>query len=124
MATILAIDDDKDILNVIETALRERGHTVHCLEDGRNAFEIHQQHKIDLIVTDILMPEFDGIEVIRQFRRECPGLKILAISGGGFTDPQQFLTMAKRLGADATLHKPFDWNKLAATVDDLLKASD
>lgn len=121
MANILVLDDDKDILNLLGTILRQSGHLVHCLEDGRQAFTIHKESPIDLIITDILMPEFDGIEVIRQFRQLSPKLKIIAISGGGYTDPQQFLSMAQRLGADATFNKPFDWNALVATANSLLE---
>ncbi len=123
MANILILDDDKDILNLLGTILRQSGHQVHCLEDGRQAVAIHKESPIDLIITDILMPEFDGIEVIRQFRQLSPELKIIAISGGGYTDPQQFLSMAQRLGADATFNKPFDWNMLVAKADALLGAS-
>lgn len=93
---------------------------MHALSDGRKALEIHKKEPIDLIITDILMPEVDGIEVIRKFRREYPQLKIIAISGGGWTEPQQFLTMASRLGADATFNKPFQWDKLVETVNALL----
>lgn len=121
MAQILIIDDDEDIRTFLSTLLKQLGHEVHCLEDGSKALQLHQKHPIELVITDILMPDFDGIEVIRQFRREVPDLKIIAISGGGYTDPEQFLTMAQRLGADATFHKPFDWTALVGKVDDLLK---
>lgn len=120
MANILVIDDDDDVLVLISTVLKRFNHTVHALSDGRQALEIHKKEPIDLIITDILMPEVDGIEVIRKFRREYPQLKIIAISGGGWTEPQQFLAMASRLGADATFNKPFEWDKLVGTVNDLL----
>lgn len=120
MANILVIDDDDDVLVLISTVLKRFKHTVHALSDGRQALEIHKKEPIDLIITDILMPEVDGIEVIRKFRREYPQLKIIAISGGGWTEPQQFLAMASRLGADATFNKPFEWDKLVETVNDLL----
>lgn len=119
MARILVIDDDEIVRAALSGVLNARGHEVTDTESGETAIRLHREQPFKLIVTDILMPDFDGIEVIRRFRQVDPGIKIIAISGGGWADPDQFLSMAQRLGAVATFSKPFDWEALVAAVERL-----
>lgn len=116
MASILVIDDDQLTREAITSVLRTAGHSVRDTHDGRRAVDMHNQNAAQLIITDILMPDFDGIELIRQLRKTDPAVKIVAISAGGWAEPEKFLTMAQRLGADATLSKPFEWEKFLQTV--------
>lgn len=116
MASILVIDDDELTRAAITGVLRAAGHHVRDTHDGRHAVNMHQNEAAQLVVTDILMPDFDGIELIRQLRKTDPAVKIVAISAGGWAEPEKFLTMAQRLGADATLSKPFEWDKFLQTV--------
>lgn len=124
MPRVLVIDDDETVREVITTVLRNEGLEVIETGDGKEALKIQQQTPAQLIITDILMPDFDGIELIRKLRRDDPHLKIVAISGGGWSTPEQFLTMAERLGANASFSKPFRWNELIGTVKRLLASAD
>ncbi len=76
--------------------------------DGKVALWIYKEKPADLIITDIIMPEKEGIETIMELKREFPDVKIIAISGGGKGDAGQYLDMAKKMGADNTLAKPFE----------------
>ena len=83
--------------------------------------QLFKERKFDLIITDILMPEKDGFETIIDMRRDNPELKIVAISGGFFSSPQNYLTAAKGIGANYTLQKPFGMNELVNAVSNLLE---
>jgi DNA-binding response OmpR family regulator len=120
MARIVVIDDDEAIRAFVATVLKVKGHDVLALASGKEAVLAHTENPAELIITDILMPDFDGIEVIRRFKRSDNRVRILAISGGGWAQPEQFLTMAARLGADATLAKPFTVDQLLHSVERLL----
>jgi len=119
MARILVIDDDEIVRAALSGVLNARGHEVTDTASGETAVRLHREQPFKLIITDILMPDFDGIEVIRRFRQVDPGVKIVAISGGGWADPDQFLSMAERLGAVATFSKPFDWEALVVALEQL-----
>ena len=88
--------------------------------DGNEAIRVFKATPAQLVITDILMPEKDGIEAIREFRRTNPGVKIIAISGGGRIDPKMCLLMAKMVGADRVLSKPFQPEPLLSMVRELL----
>lgn len=120
MTRVMVIDDDETVREAITTVLRNQGFEVIETGDGKEALKIQQKTPAQLIITDILMPDFDGIELIRKLRRDDLHLKIVAISGGGWSTPEQFLAMAERLGANASFSKPFRWNELIGTVNRLL----
>lgn len=117
MTRILVIDDDEVVRAALCSVLSAKGHAVTETHNGASAILLHRQQPFKLVITDILMPDFDGIEVIRRLRQLDADVKIIAISGGGMADPEQFLAMAERLGADATFSKPFDWEALVDTVE-------
>lgn len=119
---VLVIDDDALTRRIAETALCRRGYRVETSGDGRQALRWLEREQPAVIVTDIFMPEVDGLEVIMAARRACPQARILAISGGGMRMDKDFLPIARRLGADAALAKPFRAGMLLAEVDDLARA--
>ena len=120
MAVVLVIDDDKQIRLLIRRILENEGHTVHEAADGKNGILLLQQNSIDLVITDIIMPEKEGLETIIDIRHDFPKMKILAISGGGKTGLPDFLPAAKKFGAHKTLPKPFGKQELLEAVNDLL----
>ena len=120
MARILFIDDDPAVLALAGGILTARGHHVTLAISGHAGIEAYRRELFDLVVTDIFMPEQDGIETIGQIRRSTRGTPILAISGSHRGDG--YLRAASALGADATLEKPFTPHQLIDTVDRLLKA--
>jgi DNA-binding response OmpR family regulator len=120
MPTILVIDDEESICEMVEHTLCAGGHAVRLAENGRVGLDRLQAESIDLVITDMLMPEQDGIETIAAIRRIYGKLPIVAMCGGGRRGPSDYLDMARQLGADATLVKPFGRQELLATVDALL----
>lgn len=102
-------------------ALQKQGHAVAEAPDGAEALKIMSGRAIDLVITDLLMPETDGIETIMELRRLYPSTKIIAISGGGeYQSGAGFLRAAESLGADLTLTKPFEFKQLLPAVEALL----
>lgn len=124
MPRILIIDDDQDILDVIKTIFTNSNYDDLYSTNARKALDIIRNNDVDLVITDILMPEFDGIELIRTLTNEFPDLKILAMSSGGNDKKrfQDYLVIAKRLGAHAIISKPINISELLETVTKLLEA--
>jgi CheY-like chemotaxis protein len=121
-ARILVIDDDAAVRETLRQVLESAGHAVTCAEDGERGLEAFETARPDLVITDIIMPEREGIATILELRRRRPDRPIVAISGGGRTGGTDFLTMARRLGADAALPKPFELEELLDTVARCLAA--
>lgn len=124
MARILIIEDESQLRHMVEQLLTRAGHEVLSASDGRSGMDLYHEQLPDLVITDILMPEVDGLEIIRSLRREFPQLKIIAMSGGGETGKLQYLPEAREFGADIALSKPFDPAVLTAEVERLLAAGD
>lgn len=117
---VLVIEDDATVRNFITTILRETDHTVLEAENGMDSLKIlKEQRDTELLITDIIMPDKEGIETIIDVRKKYPELKIIAISGGGKLDPDQYLLLAATLGANKTLKKPFKGSELLDTIADL-----
>jgi YesN/AraC family two-component response regulator len=124
MALILLIDDEPEIRSVLRRILLSAGHGVIEAENGKLGLRrLHSDHP-DLVITDILMPEKGGIEAIEEIRRAVPAPKIIAMSGGGRYKGFEYLEIAKWLGADALLVKPFRAASLLETVDQVLGPRD
>lgn len=117
---IVLIDDDDNVREMLEVALRGAGYAVSTAREGDEGLEVCQQANPDLVITDILMPNKEGIETILDLRRERPDVKIIAISGGDRAGGTSFLEMAAKLGADRVLQKPFRPTVLLAAVAELL----
>lgn len=110
---ILIIDDDSAVRNFISVSLRDADYTVFEAENGIKGLNILQEHpEIAAVITDIIMPDKEGIETIKDIRKLHPGIKILAISGGGKLEPENYLLLANTLGAHKTLKKPFRASEL------------
>ncbi|MDD5718540.1 MAG: response regulator [Candidatus Krumholzibacteria bacterium] len=120
MATILVVDDNAKVREFLVESLTHSGHQVVTTGHGREAVELVRTHSAQLVITEIIMPEKDGIEVIHELRQVFPNLKVIAISGGGRSDPANYLRSALLLGADRVLAKPFGNSELCAMVDQLL----
>jgi CheY-like chemotaxis protein len=120
MAQILIIDDEDEVRSMLRQMLEQAGHEVTEAVNGTEGIEIYEQDAPDLIVTDIIMPEKEGVETIISLRRADPDLPIIAISGGGRLDATDFLTMARKLGARHTLSKPFRRDQLLDAVRECL----
>ncbi len=123
MKRILLVDDDAELLDALLRQFHPHRQEwqVATAGDGAEALRLAHEQPFDLLITDILMPEKDGIETVRAFRREHPSVKIVAISGGGRHLGIEPLYWARELGANATLEKPFDFHVLRDTVRTLLE---
>lgn len=122
MAKILLIDDDNDVRTMLRLTLAHFGHTVIEASNGRAGVNLFRQEGGDLLITDIVMPEKDGLEVVMEIKRVRPSVKIIAISGGGRNSATEYLHIAKLMGASKVIAKPFSSETLMAAVDELLAA--
>jgi DNA-binding response OmpR family regulator len=120
MAKILLVDDNAELLEMAALFLRQAEHVVTTAADGKEAMRLVEGNAFDLVITDIVMPEKEGLETIMELRRKTPALKIIAMSGGGSVAPEDYLSMARAFGAAQTLAKPFLGEELLAAVDRVL----
>lgn len=120
MAKILIIDDDPSILTMLTRMLEKAGYEVDIACNGSEGLKKIENFPPDLLVTDIVMPEKEGLELISYLREKNPGLKIVAISGGGRFHYEGYLTSAKLLGADLTFQKPLVHKEFVQAVTDLI----
>jgi DNA-binding response OmpR family regulator len=118
--TVLLVDDDDSVLETISPMLTDAGYDVLGVAKARIGFDEFQSRPVDLIITDILMPEMEGIEFILKLRKESPSVPIIAISGSGRSSTIDYLAMARRLGATAVLEKPFGREELLGVVAKVL----
>ncbi|MDF1560470.1 MAG: response regulator [Bacteroidales bacterium] len=120
MAGVLIVEDDADLREMLRDALEKRKFTVITAANGREAIARFRPSVIDLVVTDLLMPEEDGLMVIMKIRELKPSVKMIAISGGGKAGPGSYLLMASTLGADHVFSKPFLPSELLQKVREIL----
>lgn len=118
---VLVIDDDQQMRKLLRQVMEWAGYEVMEAEDGRAGMKIQQQIQADLVITDLIMPEQEGLETITALKNMYPSVRIIAISGGGRIGPEAYLPAAKELGADRVFSKPFDVKELAQTVKELLE---
>lgn len=116
----LVVEDDPVLLEAIGRVLAREGHRVTLARDGVQALERFAQDPAELVITDIIMPEKEGVETILSIKGRAPDVRVVAISGGGRTPANAFLQVAKALGADATLAKPFTLSALMDVVRSLI----
>ncbi len=121
MKHILVIDDDDMLRAMLKKLLSDAGYAVAVAENGIEGMKLQQQNPADLILTDIIMPDMEGIEVITELRKKYPATQIIAMSGGGRINADQYLTIAQRLGAQRAFVKPFKSGEMLAAVRELLK---
>lgn len=117
---ILIIDDDPAVRNFISVSLKDENHTVFEAENGFKGLNVLREYQeIEVVITDIIMPEKEGIETIKDIRKQSPFIKILAISGGGKLEPECYLRLASALGAHKSLKKPFKVSELLNALETL-----
>jgi len=121
MPRVLLIEDDDSIRRTFTRALTASGHEVSAAANGAEGLRLWREHGADLVLTDMQMPEMNGIEVILQLRASAPTLPVIAMSGGDQSGDLNALRDAKLLGAVGLLAKPFSLDTLAAAVADALE---
>ena len=121
MARILIIDDESQIRSMLRIMLERVGYEVIEAADGMEGIRQYRDNPADLIITDLIMPNKDGIGMIIELKKEFPAVKIIAMSGGGVNRPEGYLDGAKKLGATRTLTKPIDRDEMLSAVKDTLK---
>ena len=124
MAKILVIEDDEIVRGVIRRVLQSKGFDVLEASDGKQGVDVFREKSADLVITDIVMPNKEGLETIRDLRRLDPQVKIIAISGGGRNTPDDYLDVAEKFGAMRTFEKPFEWDDLIQAITELLGKSE
>ena len=121
MSTILIIDDDEQFNLMLKSALTIKGYHVDTASNGKEAKALYQSNVYDVIITDIIMPNVDGYEVILDLRRMGMGDRIIAVSGGGRTAADDYLITAKHFDVAATFNKPVDLQALRAKVEEIIQ---
>ena len=120
-ANILIIDDDNQFRTMLRKMIERNGYEVIEASDGKEGINLYRKNPTDIIITDLIMPEKDGIETIQELKKDFPDIKIIAISGGGRIGPQDYLHLAKMLGAKRTLTKPIELPELLKAIEELLE---
>jgi DNA-binding response OmpR family regulator len=120
MPGVLIVEDDKELREMLKLSLSRRNFTVFEADNGKSAIAHFKPTITDLVVTDLIMPEEDGLKVVIKLRELKPTIKIIAISGGGKVGPVSYLNLAKALGADAIYSKPFSISDLITKIEQLL----
>ena len=119
--SILVADDEDSIRSLLEHFLKSAGHRVVVVGNAREAYEVMTRQAFDLVITDVLMPEGDGLDLITELKKAQPNARILAISGGGrYLEGSDYLKLAKGLGAHSAMMKPFTWQQLKDAIHEVL----
>ena len=121
MKQILIIDDEPMIRSILRKMFENEGFKAITASDGQKGLELFNKEQVDLIITDIVMPEKEGTELIIELRKGHPDVPIIAISGGGKNPANDYLNIAKLLGANEVLEKPFTKKELLNAVKKVLK---
>jgi DNA-binding response OmpR family regulator len=124
MAHILLIEDDEALRGALSAGLTHMGHTVDVAGNGKIGLALYRPDMTDLVITDIIMPEREGLETIAQLKAKCATVDIIAISGGGRAGGLDPLYIAAKMGANSTLQKPFTLEQLIALVNARLGIAD
>jgi CheY-like chemotaxis protein len=121
MKHILVIDDDEQVRTLVGRFISGSGYSVELADNGMTGIAAMRRTPADLVITDIIMPEKEGVETIMELRRDFPQVKIIAMSGGSpQIQPDLPLRIARTLGADRILHKPFTRDALLTMVNELI----
>ena len=123
MARILIVEDEESIRTMLSQSLKQLDHEISTAPDGDQALEFLRENEIDLVVTDIVMPNREGLETIQDIRQNWPKIKIIAMSGGGRVGNMNYLELAQNFGATAALKKPFTMAQLKGAISDALDQS-
>jgi CheY-like chemotaxis protein len=121
MVHILLIDDDDQFRTMLRQLMERNGYEVTEASGGKEGIRLYRENPKDLVITDLIMPGKDGIETIRELKKEFPDVKVIAVSGGGRLGPQDYLHLAKMLGARRTLTKPINLTELLNAIEEILE---
>ena len=106
--SVLIIEDDEFVKNMLKQTFKRAGYDVATASNGRIGIQLYQSKPFDVVITDLIMPDMEGIETMMRLRKLDPGVKVIAISGGGRSRPDEYLHLAAKLGALSTFKKPVD----------------
>ncbi len=120
MSRILVVDDDPISRQILRAMLEKEGHVVSEAEDGVKAVNNYDKGSVDLVITDIFMPEKEGVQTVRELIKENPDVKIIAVSGGSSSANYDSLDWIKMFGVKYTFTKPFNSKAIISAIDDLL----
>ena len=120
MQKILVIDDEPHILLMLKKMLERHDFEIEMATNGAEGLSLFKLSTPDLVITDIIMPEMEGLETIREMKRIKPDLKIIAMSGGGKVSADSYLKIAGIFGGSKSLAKPFTMNEMLLAVQDLI----
>ena len=120
---ILLVDDDHLFAEVIQNALTLFGYAVVRASDGKEALKLYEPQTFHLVITDLIMPDMEGVELIMKLQQRDPSVRVIAMSGGGRNNPEAYLAVAERIGAVKTLAKPFPLETLRVAVAECLDES-
>ena len=120
MQKILIIDDEPHILLMLKKMLERAGYEIDMASNGNEGLDLFRKSPTDLVITDIIMPEKEGLETIREMRRMRPELKIIAMSGGGKVSAENYLEIAKIFGASRAIAKPFTQKEMVFAIKELI----
>ena len=120
MEKILVIDDEPVIRVLLRQLFEKKSYTVFEACDGKEGLDLYKKETPDVVVTDLIMPEEEGLSVIKKIRKMEPDAKIIAISGGGMGSAEVYLKLAKTMGAQYVFQKPFDAREMLSTVENML----
>ena len=121
LPNILIIDDEPQIRSLLKIMLEREGFDIIVASDGKEGMELFEKNPVDLVITDLIMPEKEGIEIIRALKKGYPDVPIIAMSGGGRNPPDGYLNTAKLFGAQATFEKPIKKEELLIAVKEALE---
>ena len=120
MTKILLVDDDDAFAEMTQKVLTACGYAVVRARNGKEALQLYDPQTVSLVLTDLIMPEMDGMELIVKLEQLDPAVRVIAMSGGGRANPEAYLPLAERLGAVKTLAKPFPLETLRQAVAECL----
>lgn len=123
MPQILLVDDDELLRKMLRITLVKMGYEVREAVNGVQALKLFEQQKPDVVLTDIVMPEKEGLEIIGELRRRDPAVKIVAMSGGGRGNSVDYLKIARVMGAKRVLVKPFSNDDMTRAIEELLSGN-
>jgi len=122
MARILVIDDNDEFRELFRIMLEKSGYEVVEAGDGEEALKLYERQPADLVVSDIIMPGKEGVSTMVELRRRYPGVKIIAMSGGGFEGPDEYLESARLVGgAVRVFAKPFKFDQMLEAIKEELE---
>lgn len=120
MINILVIDDEIKVREILKKMLERKGYSVYLAENGDEGLEICKDHNLDLMIVDMVMPGKNGLDIIKEVKRDYPDIKIIAISGGYLIGPKRYLDNAKAFGADRFFEKPFTSDEIYSAIKELV----